>query len=57
MKVSDFSLKRQTYEAPTVEIIEIETQSVLCGSGGGAAATSSFTGTGGVHFGTTGGSW
>ena len=57
MKVSNFSLKRQTYEAPIAEVIEIETQSVLCSSGGETPATSSFNGDGGIQFGTDGGTW
>ena len=58
MKVSNFSLTtRRTYEAPLVEIIEIEPQGVLCTSGLDDPTISSFTGDGGVHFGTIGGSW
>ena len=35
MKVSKSSLKtRRGYEAPAVEVIVVETQSVLCASGG-----------------------
>ena len=45
------------YEAPLAEIIEIESQGVLCASGGGASAAMNFNGNGGVHFGTDGGSW
>ena len=56
MKVLKTSLKaRQNYEVPKVEVIEIEPQGVLCVSGD--AASSSFTGSGGVHFGSDGGSW
>ena len=52
MKVST-----KRYEAPLMEIIEIESQSVLCASGGGASATMNFNGNGGIHFGTDGGTW
>ena len=52
MKVST-----QRYEAPQTEIIEIESQGVLCASGGGASAAMNFNGNGGVHFGTDGGTW
>ena len=38
------------YEAPQVEIIEIEPQDMLCTSGGGISGT-------GFQFGTSGGSW
>jgi hypothetical protein len=45
MKVSNFSLKmRRTYEAPIAELIVIETQGVLCASGG-APVTSAGGGT------------
>ena len=47
--------KQKVYEAPKSEVIEIEPQGVLCVSGG--AASSSFTGNGGVHFGSDGGNW
>lgn len=33
------------YEAPQVEVIEIETQSVLCASGGGNVETNAGAGT------------
>ena len=45
------------YDAPQVEVIEIDYQGILCSSGGGAPATSNFTGNGGVQFGTDNGSW
>ena len=47
----------QRYEAPQTEIIEIESQGVLCASGGGASAAMNFNGNGGVHFGTDNGNW
>ena len=45
----------KVYEAPKAEVIEIESQGILCVSGG--EATSGVTGTGGTQFGTNGGSW
>lgn len=35
MKYYGNNLKRKTYEAPKVEIIEIETQGILCSSADG----------------------
>lgn len=43
-----------------MEVIEIETQGVLCasGDGGGNEPTpAGATGNGGIHFGTTNGNW
>ena len=50
---------RRTYEAPRAEVIEIETQGVLCASGGGSTPTPSPTGAGGngFQFGTSNGQW
>ena len=45
----------KVYEAPKAEVIVIESQGVLCASGG--ASTPGITGTGGTQFGTNGGSW
>ena len=40
MHVKAFSLNmRRPYEAPAVEVIVIETQGVLCSSGGAATST------------------
>ena len=47
--------KLKTYEAPKAEVIEMESQGVLCASGG--QASTGITGTGGTQFGTNGGSW
>ena len=47
--------KQRFYEAPKAEVIVVETQGVLCASGG--EATSGVTGTGGTQFGTNVGSW
>lgn len=49
--------KLKVYEAPKAEVIEIESQGVLCVSGGGAQ-TPGFTGNGGISFGTNNqGTW
>ena len=52
---------RRTYEAPRAEIIEIESQGVLCASGGGGGGGSQTAtgvgGNGGIHFGTNNGQW
>ncbi len=48
--------KQKVYEAPKAEVIEIESQGVLCASGGGETSTG-ITGQGGTQFGTNGGSW
>ena len=46
----------KVYEAPKAEVIAIESQSVLCASGG--ASTPGITGNpNGTQFGTNGGSW
>ena len=37
MTVSKFSLQRQTYESPKVEVVEIVPQGILCASGGASA--------------------
>ena len=47
---------QKVYEAPRAEVIEIESQGVLCASAGPASATSP-VGDGGIHFGTNGGQW
>ena len=47
--------KLKVYEAPKAEVIAIESQSVLCASGG--ASTPGITGMGGTQFGTNNGSW
>ena len=47
----------KAYEAPKAEVIEIESQGVLCASGGGETSTG-FSTTGGLHFGNIGnGGW
>ena len=43
------------YEAPKAEIIEIESQGILCASPGGDTSTS--PGGNGFHFGTNNGQW
>ena len=51
--------QQTVYEAPKAEVIEIESQGVLCastGGGGGQTATGT-TGNGGIHFGTSTGQW
>ena len=48
--------QQKRYETPRAEIIEIETQSVLCASGGGGQ-TSNNPGGKGFQFGTDTGSW
>ena len=45
MSKNTFSPKGQRYEAPKAEIIAIEHQSVLCGSGGAATGTTGGGGT------------
>jgi hypothetical protein len=46
----------KSYEAPKVEVIAVESQGVLCASGG--TETSTFNGNGGISFGTNNtGSW
>jgi hypothetical protein len=47
---------KQRYEAPQAEIIEIESQGVLCMSGGPSTSTNA-TGNGGIQFGTSNGGW
>lgn len=42
MKQNGISPKRQTYVPPRIEIIEIEQQTVLCGSGVKGNSTESF---------------
>ena len=39
MKYLEKSLKRQGYEAPKVEVIEIEYQGILCASAGAVTTT------------------
>jgi hypothetical protein len=46
----------KAYESPKAEVIEIESQGVLCASAGPASATNP-VGNGGIHFGTTEGGW
>ena len=49
MKQNESSLKRQTYLPPCAEIIQIESQTVLCASGGasfGGNSTEGVTTTG-----------
>lgn len=41
MNKTTFSLKRQRYETPKVEVIEIKLQGILCASGGVAATYAS----------------
>ena len=48
--------KLKRYESPKAEVIEMESQGVLCASGDGQATTG-ITGSGGTQFGTNGGSW
>ena len=48
--------KHQRYEAPQAEVIEIETQGVLCTSAGGGSAAAGPSGNG-FHFGTDTGNW
>ena len=59
MKTFVTSLKtRRTYEAPQAEVIEIESQGVLCASGTPSPSTSTNpVGNGGIHFGTSNGQW
>ena len=47
--------KHQYYEAPQAEVIEIETQGVLCMSAGGPSPAG--PGGNGFHFGTDAGNW
>lgn len=56
MKRLNNSPKGHGYEAPKVEIVEIEFQGVLCASGG-APESPTYPSSGGVHFGTKEGSW
>lgn len=44
MKQNEISPKRQTYVPPRIEIIEIEQQTVLCGSGGNSTENIGFSG-------------
>ncbi len=55
MSKNTFSPKGQRYEAPKAEIIAIESQGVLCASGGGQ--TSNNPGGKGFQFGTDNGTW
>jgi hypothetical protein len=58
MKTFVTSLKtRRTYETPQAEIIEIESQGVLCASGNPGPSTSTNPVGNGIHFGTSDGQW
>lgn len=46
MKQKESSLRRQTYLPPCAEIIQIESQTVLCASGLGGNSTEGVTTTG-----------
>lgn len=54
-----YNLKGQVYEAPMADVVEIESQGVLCASGGGNEPPQGGVSgsTEGIHFGTTYGSW
>jgi hypothetical protein len=59
MKRINYGPKGQVYEAPMADVVEIESQGVLCASGGGDEPTQEGASgsTEGIHFGTTYGSW
>ena len=59
MKRINYGPKGQVYEAPMADVVEIESQGVLCASGGGDEPTpgGASGSTEGIHFGTTYGSW
>ena len=59
MKKVNNGPKGQVYEAPKAETVEIESQGVLCASGGGNGPTpgGASGSTEGIHFETIGGSW
>ncbi|MBQ5496736.1 MAG: hypothetical protein IIT76_16285, partial [Prevotella sp.] len=45
LKLKQMKKTEKRYDAPQVEVIEIETQSVLCASGGGGTVTNKGAGT------------
>ena len=59
MKRINYGPKGQVYEAPMADVVEIESQGVLCTSGGGDEPTQGGVSgsTEGVHFQTDNGTW